>query len=103
MTSYFPILAGTFDAMTERCQFAENERPFHRRLPRSLETSEREKGRAPGRGLFCYESLGSATDGRRVSASSGWCGCTYLFCHLPEQIVQVLGKTFLPRFAFTEF
>src|ERR1700757_2478214 len=58
MTSYFPILAGTFDAMTERCQFAENERPFHRHLPRSPETSEREKERAPGRGYFATKALG---------------------------------------------
>jgi hypothetical protein len=80
-----------------QCQFAENEGPFRRHLPTSLEASE------PGRGLFCYESLEAATDRRRVWADSGWHGCTHLFYHLPAKIVWVGGKAFLPGLAFTEF
>src|ERR1700745_3136620 len=100
MTSYFPILAGTFDAMTERCQFAENERPFHRRLHRSLETSEREK-RAPGRGYFATKALGPQlmdVVSRRIPVGTA---AHSSFCHLPEKMVRLQGKTFLPCLALT--
>src|ERR1700756_1824005 len=91
MTSYFPILAGTFEAMTKRCQFSGKREAVSQHLPRSLETSEREMERAPGRGLFCYESLGSATDGGRCSANSA---ARTAFC-LSSQITRVLHHGFV--------
>jgi hypothetical protein len=71
--------------------------------PQAWKPVSARRGRAPGRGLFCYESLEAATDRRRVWADSGWHGCTHLFYHLPAKIVWVGGKAFLPGLAFTEF